>query len=564
MKIIINLWIILQCFIGFVACNFLETTPTMLTPSTFFNTDADVKSFLTTVYAPLANSAFYGYAYERDIQGDDLGCYNRSATTQTVTCAQLTPATPCVQALWSNLYTGIDRANMLLENAGNATMDSVRRVQYKSEARFLRAYYYFTLVQNYGSVPLVTSTAKDMTNLSHPRYDKQKLYDFIITEMVAAEPNLLAATVTNPGQLTRSAAQGVLARVYLFRAGEKYRDPSVSNDSTVAYFTHARDWALKVNNSGIHGLANSYGQVFIDLASDQYNSTGVKESIWEVEFAGNNQTAYKGAGNLGCFYGFGGPNLTIGNPPGKILGGLANPGYSYGFIYCTTKLYTMYAAEKDSARSYWNIAPFTYTSTGTGDTAKVTGRKYYFGKIPKKIPVNDGFIYTVGTSSDTSNYYRPMAKYRREYEVVLPKDKNTTPINFPILRFSDVLLMIAEAENEVNGPANALQYLNQVRKRAGISQLVGLTQTQLRDKIKTERALELCFEGTRRLDLIRWGDYLVNMTNLANSIATDLKWPVGSKVFANYYNINSSYLYLPIPATELAVNTAITSNNPGW
>lgn len=564
MKIIINSLLVLFTVFGFVSCNFLEIESTALTPDNYFKNSADVKSFLTTVYAPLGNTSFYSGTYQKDVQGDDLGCYNRSATAQTLTCAQLSTATESVEKLWRVLYTGIDRANMLLENADKAKVDSVLNLQYKSEARFLRAFYYFTLVQNFGSVPLITATAKDMTHLSHPRYDKEKLYDFIIGEMVASEPKLVKANTTNPGQITQSAAQGLLARVYLFRAGEKYRDPSAPTDSISAYFTHARDWALKVKDSGLHGLASSYSQVFIDLASDQYNSTGVKESIWEAEFAGNNLTAYKGAGQLGSFYGYGGPNLTVGNPLGKALGGLKNPGYAYNFIYCTTKLYNIYASEKDSVRSYWNIAPFSYTSSGAGDAQVVTGRKYYFGKNPKQLPVNDGFVYTVGTSSDTSNFFRPMAKYRREYEVVLPKDKNATPINFPVLRYSDVLLMIAEAENEVNGPDNALQYINQVRFRAGITQLAGLTQAQLRDKIKNERAMELCFEGSRRLDLIRWGDYITNMIGLANSIPNDSKWPAGSKIFSKYYSITPSYLFLPIPATEMAVNTAITRNNPGW
>jgi hypothetical protein len=118
---------------------------------------------------------------------------------------------------------------------------------------------------------------------------------------------------------------------------------------------------------------------------------------------------------------------------------------------------------------------------------------------------------TAGTKkaiAATNIYSRNCAKWRREYELASPKNKNYTPTNFPILRYADVLLMHAEAENEVNGAtAEALASLNLVRKRAGLTDTTIADQDGLRMEIRNERARELCFEGVRRHDLIRWGIY---------------------------------------------------------
>src|SRR5690606_33909472 len=109
-------------------------------------------------------------------------------------------------------------------------------------------------------------------------------------------------------------------------------------------------------------------------------------------------------------------------------------------------------------------------------------------------------------------YERNCGKWRRESEVVKPKNKNYTPQNFPILRYADVLLMHAEDVNELEGPALALPALSEVRGRANASLYEGantITDKDLfREVIREERSRELCFEGLRKMDLIRWGIFL--------------------------------------------------------
>ena len=139
-------------------------------------------------------------------------------------------------------------------------------------------------------------------------------------------------------------------------------------------------------------------------------------------------------------------------------------------------------------------------------------------------------------------------------------------VNFPILRYADVLLMIAECENEIHGGPTALAYqcINEVRKRAGISSLSGLDQEKFRNAVKDERAMELCFEMTRRFDLIRWGDFKKSMNELAARAKSGTNWNLGPSNVYTYFQVSDAYNYFPIPSNEMAINKKITANNPGW
>ena len=556
--------------------DFLDKTPHTLTPETYFNTESELQLFLTGVYSPIMQERFYGNDYPLSIAGgDDLSFYQRSTPVSGIICNNANSSNSAITTYWRVLYDGINRANMLLENADkNPEIPEASRNRVKAEALFLRSFYYFNLVQGWGDVPVHLSSTQSVDGLSVPRSPKQEVYNQLIKDIVTAIPNLLPSTaLPHTGAVTQSAAKGILARIYLFRAGENYRDAEVglpltnTEDSIKAYFTHARDWALQVKSSGIHELVKPYKKVFEDMCQDKYNSTGKLESIWEAEEAGNrSNTPEQAAGRMGNTIGFGATNDYSTVDAYKNLKGMFNPGYSYKFIYASLKLFEMYESEGDTARGDWNITPYEYTYASAAPK-QVTGRQYYFGKLTAPTTV-DGFTYTIGTASAANtNKTRCAAKYRRELEVVVPKNKNYTPINFPILRYSDVLLMIAEAENELNeSPSNlAYECLDAVRTRADIMPLSGngLTKVQFREAIKKERAMEFCFEATRRWDLIRWGDFYNVMNNMESFVSRG-EWSTGLKYAAAYYKVSKAYNYYPIPDMEMSVNKAITKNNPGW
>ncbi len=619
--------------------DFLEKEPTYMTLENYFSTEEEASSFLTGIYAILGQSSFYGADYMYLVGGDDLSHYGgsgRSPATKGLICNNATSSDQAVTAFWYTLYSGINRANIFLENIDRVSdIDDDTKAQYIAEVRFLRAFYYFNLVQCWGDVPFRTSSTTTVVGLDIERTDKQEIYDFIISEMAEISDvdsgGLLTASELSylPGHVSKSAAWGILARVYLFRAGEHYRDGvTASEDETTTYFEEAKKYAQMVVDYGGHSLADDYWDVFIDMCSDQYNTTA-NESIWEVEFAGDNTGDTRAEGRIGNIIGITAPNLASET---NIVGS-SDPGYSYGFIYATPKLYRLYCIEspmttisnlmsltvnygsgsdrentwdatylvktKDE-RFLWNIAPFVYVESGGSNTG-VTGRRFYEGALITSSgedesrskgfrelwlehdngrsysygnvewesgadePEEGDYEYRSGTNTFTSNIARVCAKWRREYEAD-KKDKNYTAINFPILRYSDVLLMLAEAENELNGPTDeAYLYLNMVRERAGASTISGLDQDEFRQMIKDERARELCFEYLRHFDLIRWGEFSERMNELViYATSSGTEWQQGPTNVYTYFQVSDTYNYFPIPDVEMSVNKAITQNNPGW
>lgn len=607
-----------------VSCNFLDKEPYKVTIDTYFNTADEATSFVTGIYAILGQSSFYGADYMYLNAGDDLAHYGgsgRAPATRGLVCNNATVSDAAVTGFWYTLYSGINRANIFLENIDRvADIDAKLKAQYISEVRFLRAFYYFNLVQCWGNVPFKTESTKDVIGLDIPRTDKQEIYNFIVKEMAEVSDDetggLLSAKELGykPGRISKSAAWGMLARIYLFRAGEFHRDNRpATEEENKTYYEEALKYAKLVETKGGHDLAPDYWDYFIDLCSDRYN-TKANESIWEVEFSGNNTTDVKAEGRIGNIIGLAAPDMSS---KSNVVGS-ADPGYSYEFIFATPKLYRLYCTNAPStqnlmsmevkftqaiydkkdeadpiwqtyltkmkdARFLWNIAPFAYMESD-GKNTGVTGRKFYeLGFRDAFLAHDNGRSFSYGNvnwekNTDepmdgdydyngvfTNNIARACAKYRREYEAD-KKDKNNTAINFPILRYSDVLLMIAEAENELNGPTNAYAYLNEVRERAGADKVEegSLDKISFRQMVKDERGRELCFEYTRRFDLIRWGEYVENMNALYNSARAGGEWNQGPTNVYTYFNISDTYNYYPIPDAETAVNKAITDNNPGW
>ena len=587
--------------IGFLvsACNFLDKEPAKMTQDGYFNSETEAYSFLTGIYAILGQSSFYGEDYLCLVGGDDIqhygGASTRAPMNRGLICANTVSSDPAVTALWFTLYAGINRANIFLENIGKVTeISDDKRNQYISEARFLRAFFYFTLVQNWGDVPFKENSTKGVVNLDIPRTDRQQIYDFIITEMSEAADKetggLLSAEALGKqvGRVSRSAAWAMIARVYMFRAGEHFRqNRPATQEEQVTYFQKASEYARMVMNENYHDLVDNYWDVFIDLCSNEYNSTDKNESIWEVEFAGNGTSDARTEGRWGNTCGLAGPDLSN----NENIIGKADPGYSYEQIFATPKLYQLYTANGDLKRFYWNLAQFKYVEEekNTG----VTGRLFRNGTKDYIINVLGNWgrgTYSYGDAKvDMTDPKKPVflnigdydnptvvedqglacAKFRREYEAD-KKGKTFTSINFPLMRYSDVLLMIAEAENEANAVPTTLAYecLNDVRYRAGIATIPegSLDKDGFRQAVKDERAMELCFELTRRHDLIRWGEFVTNMKEIPVKYNDSKIWKqINVNPVLNYFsNVDEKYNYFPIPDQEMSVNKKITENNPGW
>lgn len=500
---------------------FLDKKPiSTVSPSNYYNNEAEVNAALAGVYSPAAMEFMWGGRIPiRHNASTDESFYSVTNQPVGVWWFNYDASDPVVTEMWTYLYTGIERANMLLANIDKAAMDEAKKSVIKGEARFLRAFYYFTLVQYWGDVPLKTVPSASVNNVDLARTPAKDVYAFIEEEMIAAEGLVNAVTdINNTERISKSTVQGILARVYLQWAGQPLKQESK--------YAEARKWALKVVESGVHTLNPDFKQIYINECQD---IDDWKECIWETGNWGNNSDANRIGGR-------------IGNENGVKCSSSNDQeiGYAYGFNSTTYKLYHLY--ETGDQRRDWAISTYTLNASGVKSTIAAT-----------------------------NIYARNCAKWRREYELLRPLNKNYTPTNFPILRYADVLLMLAEAENAVNGPANAYQYINMVRRRGygkpantpdPVTDLSGLDKNSFLQAVQDERARELCFEGLRKQDLIRWGLYLTAMRDQAIEIRTYATTTYQYAAVAAE-RVAERHLLYPIPSNEMTLNKAMVQN-PGW
>ncbi|MFA4868398.1 MAG: RagB/SusD family nutrient uptake outer membrane protein [Pedobacter sp.] len=588
--------------------------------SEYYNTPEKLESSMLGIYDVLQSGDLYGFQmlYITGFEADE-GYYNRESPTDGPHMNNFSAGNSRVNNFWATLYKGIGRVNTLLRFAdSNPSIDVKLRDKYKGEAKFLRGYFYFMLVQNFGGVPLILEPLDNVEDVDIPRNTAKEIYNQIIKDMEDAEKVVPGIKELGfGGRVSKSAVRGILARVCLHMAGYPLRE--------TARFADARKWAKMVmdDTEAKHSLNPSFSQIFINYAQDKYD---VNESIWEVEFTGNGTGgAYSETGGVGYLNGPQSTNTTIGE--------------SFGGVKVTSKLYKIYeqnyavATAVGDLRRDWTIANFAYSAA------------------------NKVFI----TSTTPVNLYnRFCGKFRREYETNTPKHRTQTPQNFPLLRFSDVLLMFAEADNEVNnGPGpDAVEAVNKVRRRAlavggiknfginaagsgynsaptvvltngggtgasikavvtagaitgftldqdavtgvkmgynydtpkGVGLYVTITPTNggtlgranariwhedeasmtaaqiasaesFREFIQNERLRELAFECLRKGDLQRWGNYVFEMkavaTHIESSGLTDRFY------YLPYKNTWSKHNLWPIPAREMNLNNKLVQN-PSW
>lgn len=601
MKKKINILYFLILILGLTACEkFLDTQPTdFIDAEKFYNSEKQVIAALGSVYDPLSSDPLYGSSLPVILgTGTDESWWIRPADILgAVPLYNFNAGNITIDATWSTLYTGIDRANLLLENIDKPVMDETKRKALKGEALFLRAYYHFILVTNWGDIPMKLSSTKSTVNVSQARTPSNIVYEQITKDMIEAESLVYdATTVGFGGRVSKSAVQGILARVYLYWAGFPLRKTEKFADAAL--------WAKKVMDSNRHQLNPDFRQVFINYAQDKYD---IKESIWEAEMLYRDVSNQNEGGKIGNHVGIQCANIDTGN--------------AIGYIKSTAKLYNKFigtVATSPDARRDWAIATYNLLGANT-PTAPLR----------------------ISLLNNTNLYERNPGKWRREFELATPRNRIVTPQNFPLLRYSEVLLIYAEAINETNGvTTEARDALNAVRKRpfnlgvrsvtvnsggtgytvaptvsfnggggsgaTGTATISGgritainitrtgtgytsaptivltgssgtgatftvtnylitdaevpsnITQEAFRNEVRDERFKELCFEGHRRQDLIRWGIFIETLKDFADQART-----TSVNISISGDNVQPRHLLYPIPSIELSVNKLATQN-PGW
>lgn len=534
--------------ISLLSCDdFLNLKPKDFTsPTNYYTNEDDLNHAIATVYST-GLSMYTKYLSAEFPLGTDEGFYKASTTNFYGLIYKFDAGEPDLGWVWQSLYKGIDRANEFLEYADNANCSDSIKTSLKGEALFMRAYYHFIITSYWGSVPMRLKSTKDLNSLNIPRTPEAELFAQIVKDMTESVD--MVRDIESLGyseRVSKSAAQGILARVCLFAAGR-------TGDK--AYYAEARKWSLEVIKSGKHALASSYQNIFINLMQDKYD---VKESIFEVGFYGN---TYDNNFRCAVFPSFLGQRTSF--PTSNTVNYIGTQGqYGKGLFYAvgngyflsTSYLYDVY--ETGDLRRDWTMQDYTYKSWNT------------LTVVPEK-----------------ANYkFRFIGKYRREYEINFPLYKWGNSTNWPLLRYSDVLLMYAEADNEINGPqADAVEYVNMVRRRAfGKDPMVAdpavdknfASKEEFITYIKDERLREFAFEAIRKMDLQRWGIFYDQMkkmqTIIENTAAADLVpaqsyWPGIPLAVLTYSNFDTKHVLYPIPLSEMSVNKALNGeNNPGW
>ena len=370
------------------------------------------------------------------------------------------------------LYRGVEKANLCIDqipamaqyaNGTEAEKKELRRLH--GEVLTLRAQFLFELIRNWGDVPAPMIPAYKQTDLFIPQADRDATYTKILDDLKIASELVgwRSEIPVRNERLTKGAVKALRAKIALFRGGYALRSSGKMerNADYQTYYKIARDeCADLLAKRTEHTLNPIFEDVWKKyLSSFAYDPAG--EIIFEVGAGGSNATSDSRMAN------YNGPSVNSASRYGSGGGGLvALPNYFYAFDSTDTR--------RDVTVTFYSIAATNI-------------------KAPRRLgELTDG-------------------KFRKDWRnPLLPGTALNPGYNWPMIRFSDVLLMFAEAENELNGPTTgAISAFEEVRKRAYYKNetKIGKTPTDkigFFNAITNERYLEFGSEGIRKFDLIRW------------------------------------------------------------
>ncbi|TAJ12786.1 RagB/SusD family nutrient uptake outer membrane protein [Marinilabiliaceae bacterium JC017] len=520
------------------ACNdFLEVEPTTSwNNDNFYKNAQEVQLGLTGIYNYLGLDDTYGQLLPCKFHaGTDEALYSRHTNEGwPVSLYRHSPANLDIEKAWYALYRGVDAANNFIAAVPSTPeMEAKQKNEVVAEARFLRALFYLDLVRWWGPVPLRLEPTKDIDANNIPATSVEGVYKAIIDDLTFAYQNLPSAQeqAANKqiGRANKTAAHGILARVYITMAGYPLQQTEM--------FKLAAAHCDSVLLDPLYHLNGAYNKVFRNYITNQYDPA---ETLFEVNFQNLRDQGLNEHGRHG--------NI---NGVQFTYGGDGYP-YAYAYMQLSVKLKNIY--ETGDSRYDWNCASYAYDKKKK-DIKRITNElKWWPGKFRRWEPSNWADVDTPGNDEP--------------YEVLEPMaapDKNFTGVNFPIIRYADVLLMRAEAENEMNGPGNAYTYLNKVRDRAGLGEVNKTRvndQVTFRKEIQDERLRELCFEGVRKHDLIRWGILGKTLEELNMEIEASGDFKASNLGYTHLLRAGenfdaSKHLMLPYPLQEVANNNQL-------
>jgi hypothetical protein len=500
-KIILIIPIIM---LGLAACEKqLDQAPiSQMSIGGFFRNDVDFDQAVSGVYNSLRGYPSREF-YLSDVRSDNIygvGAMGVRDHEPINNFAKTISSNVYMSEAWNSNYTGILRANTVLDNLNNGNVSSVAvKNRMEAEVRFLRAFYYFDLVRIFGKVPKVDRLMTPLELLTLERAPVADIYDLIISDLNFAITNLdeyYAKGTPNCGRATKNAARGILARVYLTRSGPTY-DIEGPGLATKDYGT-ALGLLNDVIISAKYSTLSNYASIFA------YNNENNAEVVWDIQFM-------RGGGAGADF-------------PGEF-----------------------------SCREWWNSVNIPWDiGLENKDVSEALIAKY--DQVKDKRFAATVLLGYINKSTHLYDYDPGIIKYSSSNPADWGASRTDFPINYIVLRYADILLMKAECilQGATGTQTEVNTIVNDIRTRAGIDPLPGNVTL---DNLLAERQLEFLGEGQRWGDLVRTGKVL-NVMNAWIPIE-DIKGQMA-------HTIDANMIIYPVPQSQIDVKKGLYKQNLGY
>lgn len=498
---------ILYLIAGLVLVSSCETdlelnNPSKLTTDSFWKTEADLESGLATVYNTFVDNNNAGYWEIQSMQlkenrTENFVARNDVPDRYAVSFYKNDAGTGVPAGIYKALYIGIFRANQVINNAPQITnIDETKRKQLVAEAAFLRGLNYFNLVNEFGAVPIITELPKTQTDYFKSKSAVTEVWAQVIKDFQFAATSPLPENYPESlkGRVTKNAAIAFLGKTYLYMKdwvkAEEQLAKLVTNEATNGY-----------------GLLSNYSELFDGVHENS------KESVFEIQFSR-----------------VGGATIWGGNPSER------------------TRATTMAQECAPGEVSGWN---------------ELWPTKVLLDAMTKEKTVSGAFdpraLATLAWNYPGCKYYNfDFAPKFGADAIWIRKNQNwwnndegdwKSELNEYAMRYSDVLLMLAEAKTMQGKVAEAASLVKRIRDRAMLTDIsmAGWTNIQMMKEIMNQRNIEFAREGLHFYDLRRWGT---------------LEAVIKASPASRWALFNPKFAYYPIPQSELNNNPNMTQNAP--
>lgn len=521
--------------VGASACDddfLLTVPPTSVSDAIFWQQEKDAVLAVTAVYS-LHNAV--NYTIRMDGISDNAWAQKSFDGWYPIGRGAHNSTTGEISNFWNNAYTAIRRANEITSNIDRIPqMNEQLRARLTAEAKFLRAWHYFTLLSLYGDVPLFTTPISLQESRELRRAPRQEVFDQIIKDLDEAAAGLpVSYGSADYGRVTRGAALALKARAALFEASWRQNHLNDQSGANTLYnmAAQAAQQVMALNEYSLHPN-------FADLT--RYAGNGSPEAIF-VDRRIKNERGWGGFSMLG-------PASYQGGNDVVPLRGLVD-----SFRMAADGLPITESPHFDPDNPYEGRDPRMYATL------------LYPGAVWHDLTYNP--LPGSGTGDEVAKDFNTTATGYNFIKYVNWEDRNdrgNSGVDIILMRYAEVLLTYAEAKIEL-GQIDQSVYdaINAVRERAGMPTVSNLSQTELRDVVRYERRAEFAVEGQRYFDIRRW--------KIAEQVQPGLHHGIdymeGGQLRTipadnRQFNPGRDYLW-PIPLTEIERNPNLTQN-PGY